>query len=130
VAINQQKDLGLNKYTETQARLNDLNGQIKETDKRIAEIEKQLAGMQPRISTQSRILPNQQSVERFSTMLVELRNRRIQLLTKFQPEDRLVKEVDEQIRTTTEALAKASQTTYSEAGFGFESAAANARKPS
>jgi uncharacterized protein involved in exopolysaccharide biosynthesis len=114
VAINQQKDLGLNKYTETQARLNDLNGQIKETDKRIAEIEKQLAGMQSRISTQSRILPNQQSVERFSTMLVELRNRRIQLLTKFQPEDRLVKEVDEQIRTTSEALAKASQTTYSE----------------
>jgi uncharacterized protein involved in exopolysaccharide biosynthesis len=114
VAIDQQKGLGLNKFTETQARLSDLNGQIKETDKRIAEIEKQLARTQPRVSTQSRIVPNQQSVERFSTMLVELRNRRTQLLTKFQPDDRLVKEVDEQIRTTTEALAKASQTTYSE----------------
>lgn len=114
VAINQQKDLGLNKFTETQARLNDLNGQIKETDKRIAEIEKQLAGTQSRVSTQSRVLPNQESVERFNTMLVDLRNRRTQMLTKFQPEDRLVKEIDEQIRTTTEALAKASRTTYSE----------------
>ena len=114
VAIDQQKGLGLNKYAETQARLSDLDGQIKETDKRIAEIEKQLARMQSRISTQSRVLPNQDSVERFSTMLVELRNRRIQLLTKFQPGDRLVKEVDEQIRTTNEALTKASQTTYSE----------------
>jgi uncharacterized protein involved in exopolysaccharide biosynthesis len=70
--------------------------------------------MDTRISTQSRVLPNQDSVERFNTMLVELKNRRTQLLAKFQPEDRLVKEVDEQIRTTTAALAKASQTTYSE----------------
>lgn len=114
VSINQQKDLGLGKYIETQARLNDLNGQIKETDKRIAEIQNQLSGMQTRVSTQSRVLPNQESVERFNTMLVELHNRRTQLLTKFQPEDRLVKEVDEQIRTTNDALAKAKQTTYSE----------------
>jgi uncharacterized protein involved in exopolysaccharide biosynthesis len=59
-------------------------------------------------------MPNQDSVERFNTMLVELKNRRIQLLAKFQPEDRMVKEVDEQIRTTTEALGKATKTTYSE----------------
>lgn len=119
VSINQQKDLGLNKFTKTQARLDDLNGQIKETDKRIAELEKQLAGTESRVSTQSRVLPNQESVERFNTMLVDLRNRRIQLLTKFQPEDRLVKEVDEQIRTTTDALSKASRTTYSEQASDF-----------
>jgi len=114
VSISQQKELGLSKFTETQARLNDLNGAIKETEQRIAEIEKQLGGTENRISTQKRIMPNQDSVERFNTMLVELRNRRTQLLAKFQPEDRLVKEVDEQIRTTETALAKASQTTYSE----------------
>ena len=114
VSINQQKELGVNKFTEIQSRLNDLNGLIKETDKRIVEIEKQLGGMEQRISTQKRVIPNQDSVERFNTMLVELRNRRTQLLAKFQPEDRLVKEVDEQIRTAAEALAKASQTTYSE----------------
>jgi uncharacterized protein involved in exopolysaccharide biosynthesis len=44
-------------------------------------------------------------------MLVELRNRRIQLLAKFQPTDRLVREVDEQILETTEALKKATQST-------------------
>ncbi len=114
VSITQQKDLGLNKFTEVQGRFNDLNGAIKENDKRIAELEKQLSGMERRISTQSRVMPNQDSVERFKTMLVELRNRRTQLLSKFQPEDRLVKEVDEQIKTTTEALSKATQTTYSE----------------
>lgn len=114
VSISQQKELGLSKFAETQARLNDLNGAIKETERRIAEIEKHLGGMENRISTQKRVIPNQDSVERFNTMLVELRNRRTQLLAKFQPEDRLVKEVDEQIRTTEAALDKAAQTTYSE----------------
>src|SRR6185295_3560303 len=34
-----------------------------------------------------------------------------QLLTKFRPEDRLVREIDEQIKTTSEALAKADRKT-------------------
>ena len=114
VSLDRQKELMLSRLTDTQAKLSDLNGTIKEADKRVAELKRQLGGMETRISTQSRVLPNQDSVERFNTMLVELKNRRTQLLAKFQPEDRLVKEVDEQIRTTTAALAKASQTTYSE----------------
>ena len=56
--------------------------------------------------TQSKQLPNQYSAERLNTMMVELQNKRTQLLTKFRPDDRLVKEVDEQIRTTREALAQ------------------------
>jgi uncharacterized protein involved in exopolysaccharide biosynthesis len=42
---------------------------------------------------------------------VELQNRRTQLLTKFRPNDRLVKEVDQQIAQTREALQKASRET-------------------
>jgi uncharacterized protein involved in exopolysaccharide biosynthesis len=67
--------------------------------------------MERRVNTQSRVLPNQYSVERLNTMLVELRNRRIQLLAKFQPEDRVVREVDDQIRETNEALQKATGST-------------------
>ncbi len=114
VSINQQKEILLTKSAEVQARLKDLNGEISAGGKRINEIENQLRGMNSRISTQSRVIPNQDSVERFKTMLVELKNKRTQLLTKFQPDDRLVKEVDEQIRITNEALEKANQTTYSE----------------
>jgi len=40
-----------------------------------------------------------------------LENQRTKLLTKFRPDDRLVKEVDEQIRTTRAALARAEQKT-------------------
>ena len=111
VEINRQKELTLTKLSEVSARLKDLDGKIEESDKRIAALEAQLGGMEQRVKTQSRVIPNQYSVERLNTMLVELRNRRIQLLAKFQPEERIVKEVDEQIEQTTEALQKASQTT-------------------
>jgi uncharacterized protein involved in exopolysaccharide biosynthesis len=67
--------------------------------------------MDRRVVTQSRTLPNQFSAERLNTMLVELKNRRIQLLAKFQPTDRVVREVDDQIQGTTEALQKAVQST-------------------
>lgn len=111
VEINRQKELTLTKLSEVSARLKDLDGKIEESDKRIAALEKQLDGMDERVKTQSRVIPNQYSVERLNTMLVELRNRRIQLLAKYQPEERIVKEVEEQIEQTTEALRKASQTT-------------------
>ncbi len=114
VGINQQKDLTITRLAETKAKLKDLEGAIDETDKRIAALENQLSKTDRRITTQNRVLPNQYSVERLNTMIVELRNRRTQLLTKFQPTDRVVKEVDDQIKTTTEALQKAAKTTASE----------------
>jgi hypothetical protein len=74
-------------------------------------VEEQLASIPKRVVTQSKQIPNQYSAERLNTMLVELQTQRTQLLTKFRPEDRLVKEVDEQIRMTREALSKAEQKT-------------------
>ncbi len=117
VEINQQKELTLNRSIDTKSKLKDLNGTINETDKRIAALEKQLSGMETRIKTQNRVIPNQYSAEHLNTMLVELRNRRIQLLAKFQPDDRIVKEVDDQIKNTTEALNIATKSTSAEESY-------------
>ena len=111
VEIAKQKELILAKVVETRSKLQDLDGKIAQNDKRIGALQTQLAGMDKRVATQSRVLPNQYSVERLNTMLVELRNRRIQLLAKFQPEDRVVREVDDQIRETSAALDKAQGST-------------------
>lgn len=114
ISIGQQKELTVSKLAEANSRLKDLDGAIQETDKRIAALVKQLDGLDKRVTTQSRVLPNQYSVERLNTMLIELRNRRIQLLAKYKPTERIVQEVDEQINLTTEALQKANQTTLVE----------------
>ena len=72
---------------------------------RIAEVHQ--ANLPPRVRTQMRNMPNQYSVERLHTLLVELGNKRTEVLTKFKPEDRIVQEIDQQIADTNRALASA-----------------------
>lgn len=111
VVLSQQKDLTLQKTAEAKSKLLESEAAVGEATNRIKRIEQQLAATPARIVTQSKSIPAQYSAERLNTMLVELKNRRTQLLTKFRPDDRLVREVDDQIRTTREALAKAEQQT-------------------
>lgn len=111
VSLSQQKEQTVQKLTEARSRQLEAEAFLKEVDERIDRVQQQLKTIAPRIVTQSRALPNQYSAERLNTMLVELQNRRTQLLTKFRPEDRLVKEVDQQISTTRAALQKASRET-------------------
>src|SRR6267142_2022600 len=84
-----------------------------------AEYEQELKSLKPTIITQSRTLPNQYSAERLNTLIVELQNRRTQLLTKFRADDRLVKEVDQQIRTTRAALERSSNESATEQSTGL-----------
>lgn len=107
VVLAQQKDLTLQKTAEAKSKLLESQAAVNEATNRIKRIEQQLAVTPARIVTQSKSIPAQYSAERLNTMLVELQNRRTQLLTKFRPDDRLVREVDDQIRTTRTALAKA-----------------------
>ena len=107
VVLAQQKDLTLQKTAEAKSKLLESEAAVNEATNRIKRVEQQLSSTPARIVTQSKSIPAQYSAERLNTMLVELQNRRTQLLTKFRPDDRLVREVDDQIRTTRTALAKA-----------------------
>jgi len=111
VVLSQQKELTLQKTAEAKAKMLEADASLSEATNRIDRVEQQLAAIPKRIVTQSRQLPNQYSAERLNTMIVELQNKRTQLLTKFRPDDRLVREVDDQIRTTRDALAHAEQKT-------------------
>ena len=109
VSLTQQKDQTVQKLTEAKSKLLETQTFLREVTDRIAKVQQQLQTLAPRVVTQSRALPNQYSAERLNTLIVELQNRRTQLLTKFRPDDRLVKEVDQQIKTTRAALEKASR---------------------
>jgi uncharacterized protein involved in exopolysaccharide biosynthesis len=114
VSLTQQKDQTVQKLTEAKSKLLETQTFLREVNDRIAKVQQQLQTLAPRVVTQSRALPNQYSVERLNTLIVELRNKRTQLLTKFRAEDRLVREVDQQIKTTAAALAQASHETATE----------------
>lgn len=119
VTLQQQKDLTLAKTAEAKANLMASEAAVNEATQRIKRVEQQLASMPERVVTQSRNMPNQYSAERLNTMMVELQTRRAQLLTKFKPDDRLVQEVDEQIRITREALDKAERKSAVEEATGL-----------
>jgi uncharacterized protein involved in exopolysaccharide biosynthesis len=114
VSLSQQKDLTVTKMTDAKSKLLETEVFLKEVSERINRLEQQMRTLQPRIVTQSRALPNQYSAERLNTMLVELQNRRTQLLSKFRSDDRLVHEIDKEIQTTKAALDKASNQTATE----------------
>ncbi len=60
-----------------------------------------------RSQTQQRTTTNQYSQERLSTALVDLENRRSELLKRYVPSDRQIIEVDEKISTTRKAVSTA-----------------------
>ena len=82
-----------------------LQGMIEEDAAVAGAAHSEMSGVSPRIPTQERTLPNQYSVEQLNTMLAQLTNRRIGLLSKFTPNDRFVKEVDEEIANVRKTLA-------------------------
>ena len=103
----QQRKAALQSANEMETELAGLEAQIREQDSRVKSTQTQLAATASRIVTQERKMPNQPSVERLHTLITELKNKRTQLLTKFNATDRLVVEVDEQLANTQAALKEA-----------------------
>ncbi|MGA7338989.1 MAG: hypothetical protein WBE72_10335 [Terracidiphilus sp.] len=101
--------------------INDEQTDLRGTDAQISELTQQLGSqtrhlknIPDRQMTQVRTIPNDYSIERLNTMLAELQNKRTELLTKFNENDRLVQEVNRQIADTSANLAKAQQMTSQE----------------
>jgi len=114
VLLGQQKDLNLRKLVDLEASLKETHAALRENDQKVQTLKQQLSKLTPRITTQARTVPNQYSVERLNTMLVELQNRRTELLTKFRPEDRMVQQIDQQIADTRKAMDGVNKLTATE----------------
>jgi len=107
VNVTEQKQLLLSRQIELQVALHQAEAERREASTRIDSITPRLSAMPIRIATQTRRLPNQYSVERMSTMLTELQNRRTELLSKYRPGERIVTQLDQQIADTKNALQTA-----------------------
>lgn len=105
--LDTQKRDALERMNALTAELDATESAIREQNTRARVAEVHQANLPPRVRTQMRNMPNQYSVERLHTLLVELQNKRTEVLTKFRPEDRLVQELDKQIADTNTALTRA-----------------------
>lgn len=100
-----QRDLALQRLSDAEASDQQVRLAIAETRQRAQALESKLPSLPEKITTQVRTSDNPQLLEKIKSRLLELTLKRTELLTKFQPTYRLVREVDEQIAETQAALA-------------------------
>jgi uncharacterized protein involved in exopolysaccharide biosynthesis len=107
-SIAQEKELIRRKALDAESEVHQTESALAEASASMQQLRSELAGQLPRVTTQSRVVPNQFSVERLNTMLAELENRRISALARFLPGDSIVVEIEKEIASTTDALRHAS----------------------
>lgn len=93
----------------TQNELRAAQTSLGESEQRVEASARLAAQVPERQPTQQRLSPNQGAIQQIQSVLLQLRNRRTELLTRFQPTDRLVTEIDKQIADSTQALARVEQ---------------------
>ena len=102
-----QRDLTLQKLADFNATAHQAQVSAAQTLERIRSIQAQLSTMQPRLTTEIRTAENPQLMQQLKATLLNLQLKRTELLTKFDPSYRLVKEVDRQILEAQAAIAAA-----------------------
>lgn len=109
VAAGQQRDLALQKLSEVDAADRQTGIDLAETQQRVSELEGQLARLPERTTTQVRTADNPELLKELKSSLLNLQMKRTQLLTKFEPNHRLVQEIEQQIAQAEAAIAAEAQ---------------------
>ncbi len=105
VEAAQERDLALQKLSEVDASYRQTRIDLAETKQRVEELRNQLAKLPERTTTQVRTADNPELLKALKSSLLDLQLKRIQLLTKFEPNHRLVQEVEKQIAEARAAIA-------------------------
>jgi uncharacterized protein involved in exopolysaccharide biosynthesis len=105
VQAAQQRDLALQKLSEVDANYRQARIDLAETQERVAALQSQLAGLPERTITQMRTADNPDLLKALKSSLLDLQLKRIQLLTKFEPNHRLVQEVEKQVAEAQAAIS-------------------------
>ncbi len=106
VSVDIEKDITLRSLNDIETQLRDTQAARAAVEQRIKSLEAQAATTPARVVTQVRT-SDDPTVQQLKTTLLGLEMKRTELLTKYEPGYRTVKELDEQIAQAREALAQA-----------------------
>ena len=104
VSAGQERDLALGKLSEMEASYRQTKVDLAETRERVRQLQAQLPTLPERTTTQVRTADNPDLLKSLKSSLLDLQLKRTQLLTKFEPNHRLVQEVDRQIVQAQSAI--------------------------
>lgn len=105
IAAAQQRDIAIQKLSALEADQRQVRIDMAETRQRIVELEELLTKLPQRTITQVRTSENAELLRSLKASLLDLQLKRTQLLTKFEPNHRLVEEVNKQIGEAEAAIA-------------------------
>ncbi len=93
-------------YEDVLSQLRQVEAQVHVQEARLSEETAQMAGMPERVTTQIKQVSDPYALQQLEPILTQLENRRVELITKFKPTDRLVLELDQQIANTGREIAE------------------------
>jgi uncharacterized protein involved in exopolysaccharide biosynthesis len=107
IALSEEKSLALQQATELENSLAASSAATQRSAEKASHLQRLLLQIPASVETEHRSLPNQTAVEQLGVLLVTLKNKRAELVQRYLPEDRIVKEIDTQIAQTETALEAA-----------------------
>ncbi len=105
VVAAQERDLILQRLDALEESYGRTEAEMSETGHRVQELDLELAELPQRSTTQIRTADNPELLRALKASLLDLELKKTQLLTKFEPNHRLVHEVEQQIRQANSAIA-------------------------
>ncbi len=115
VNLDDQKKLQIQRIATLDDQIASAQTALADQTGRSSDLKRQQSQTPERTTTTQRSLTNQYSQERLSSSLVDLENRRTELLQRYQPTDRLIVELDQKIATTRAAIDHATKYPASDA---------------
>lgn len=106
--LQDQKQAYLRRATDLEAAIQEATSGLRDAEQRLAILERQRDQQPASVETGSRVARNSATSEKLKSLLIDLTNKRTELLSKYDPQYRLVKEVDKQIADTRAALERES----------------------
>jgi uncharacterized protein involved in exopolysaccharide biosynthesis len=103
-----QRDIALQKLGEADANYRQIDLDRAEAERRLTSLAEQLRSFPSRSVTLNRWADNAEALEKMKTHLLELQFKRTELLTRFEPSYRLVREVELEINQAGAAIASES----------------------
>jgi uncharacterized protein involved in exopolysaccharide biosynthesis len=105
VAAAEERDLTLQRLSEIDAGYQQTSVQLAEVARRVQELQALLKVLPQRTTTQIRTSDNSDLLKSLKATLLDLELKRTHLLTEFEPNHRLVLEVEQQIKQTKATIA-------------------------
>jgi uncharacterized protein involved in exopolysaccharide biosynthesis/Mrp family chromosome partitioning ATPase len=108
VDMNDQKKMVATRIASLDDHISNARAILANQEGRTRDLTRRLQQTSPRSETTRRQLTNQYSQEHLNTELVDLENKRTELLHRYPPTDRAVVELDQKIETTKSAIQESS----------------------